>query len=71
MAMNDSRGYSCMKDCFSLPLVSFFVSTSLSFFRLPAVWRVSGVSLASSQEVKLNCGARLPNDERLWHRGML
>lgn len=71
MAMNDSRGYSCMKDSVSLPLVSFFVSTSLSFFRLPAVWRASGVSFASSQEVKLNSAARLPNDERLWHRGML
>lgn len=59
-----------MKGCFSLSL-SFFVSISLSLSFLLAVWRASGASLASSQEVKLNCRAKLPNDERLWHPGML
>lgn len=53
------------------PSPSFFVSISLSLSFLLAVWRVSGALLASSQEVKLNCRARLPNDERLWHPGML
>lgn len=61
VAMDDSRGCFCMKDCFFLPVFSL----------LPAAWRASGASLASSQEVKLNCRARLPNDERLWHPGML
>lgn len=59
-----------MKDCFSLPLsLSLSLPPSLSFSL--AVRRASGASLASSQEVKLNCRARLPNDERLWHPGML
>lgn len=49
--------------------VSVFVSTPLAFSL--AACRASGASLASSQEVKLNCRARLPNDERLRHPGML
>lgn len=68
--MNDSRGCFCMKDCFSLPL-SLFLCLHLPLSFLLSVWRASGASLASSQEVKLNCRARLPNDERLWHPGML
>lgn len=47
--------------------VSVFVSTPLTF--LLAACRASGASLAFSQEVKLNCRARLPNDERLRHPG--
>lgn len=71
-AMDDSRGCFCMKDCFSLSLShSFFVSISLSLSFLLAVWRANDALLASSQEVKLNCRARLPNDERLWRPGML
>lgn len=53
------------------PSISFFVSISLSLAFSLAVWRASAASLASSQEVKLNCRASLPNDERLWHPGML
>lgn len=49
--------------------VSVFVSTSFTLSL--AACRASGSSLASSQEVKLNCRARLPNDERLRHPGML
>lgn len=49
--------------------VSVFVSTPLAFSL--AACRASVASLASSQEVKLNCRARLPNDERLRHPGML
>lgn len=68
--MNDSRGCFCMKDCFSLPL-SLSLSLPPSLSCLLAVCRASGASLASSQEVKLKCRAMLPNDERLWHPGML
>lgn len=50
--------------------LSFFVSIALCLYFLLAVWRASGASFASSQEVKLNCRAKLPNDERLWHPGM-
>lgn len=49
--------------------VSVFVSTPFTLSL--AACRASGSSLASSQEVKLNCRARLPNDERLRHPGML
>lgn len=56
------------KTAFLLPL-SLSLHSPVSFS--PAVWRASDASLASSQEVKLNCRARLPNDERLWHPGML
>lgn len=49
--------------------VSVFVSTPFTLSL--AACRASGSPLASSQEVKLNCRARLPNDERLRHPGML
>lgn len=52
--------------------LSLSLSPSLpSLYFLLAVWRASSALLASSQEVKLNCRAKLPNDERLWHPGML
>lgn len=64
--MDDSRGCFCMKGLLSL---CPSMSPSISFF-LVCVWRTNGALLASSQEVNLNCGAMLPNDERLWHPGM-
>lgn len=55
----------CMK-----AYLTFFVSALLSpLFFMFSVWRASGASLASSQEVDVNGRARLPSDERLWHPG--
>lgn len=59
------------KTAFHSLCLSLSSSPSLFLSFLLAAWRASGALLASSQEVKLNCRARLPNDERLWHPGML
>lgn len=54
----------CMK-----AYLTFFVSALLSpLFFMFSVWRASGASLASSQEVDVNGRARLPSDERLASR---